>query len=47
MKQAQNGEPFSVRDIEVDEPTDEEDGTIVVIRELNVNRQTLTKLSHM
>ncbi len=44
IEQAQNGEPFSVRDIEADEPTDEEDGTIVVIRELNVNRPNIDKV---
>ena len=44
IEQAQNGEPFSVRDIEVDGPTDEEDGTIVGIRELNVNRPNIDKV---
>ena len=44
IERAQDGEPFSVRDIEVDEPTDEEDGTIVVVRELNVKRPNIDKV---
>lgn len=44
IEQAQDGAPFSVRDIEVDEPTDEDDGTIVVIRELNVNRPNIDRV---
>lgn len=38
IEQAQGGDPFSVRDIEADKPTEEDDGTIVVIREFNIKR---------
>ena len=44
IEKAQSGEPFSVRDIEVDQPTDEDDGTIVVIRELNIKRPNVDKV---
>ena len=44
IERAQNGEPFSVRDIEVNEPTVEEDGTIVIIRELNGKRPNIDKV---
>ena len=38
IEQAQDGQPFSVRNIETDQPTDEDDGTVVVIREFNIKR---------
>lgn len=38
IEQAQSGEPFPVRDIAVDEPTDGQDGTVVEIREFNIKR---------
>ena len=44
IEQAQSGEPFSVQDIEVNEPTDEDDGTMVVIRELNIKRPDVDKV---
>ena len=44
IEKAQNGKPFSVRDIEVDQSMDEDDGTMVVIRELNVKRLDVDKV---
>ena len=44
IEQAQSGEPFSVRDIEVNQPTHEDDGTIVVIREFNIKRPNVDKV---
>ena len=44
IEQAQNGEPFSVRDIGVNQPTDEDDGTIVIIREFNIRRPNVDKV---
>ena len=46
IEQAQSGEPFPVRDIEVNQPTDEEDdnGTIVFINELNIKRENVDKV---
>ena len=44
IEQAQGGDPFSVRDIVVNEPTDEDDGTIVLIREFNIKRQNVDKV---
>ena len=44
IEQAQGGDPFSVRDIEVNKPTDEDDGTIVVIREFNIKRPNVDKV---
>ena len=44
IEQPQSGEPFPVRDIEVNQPTDENDGTIVVIRELNIKRPDVDKV---
>ena len=44
IEQAQSGEPFPVRDIEVNQPTDEDDGTIVVIREFNIKRLDIDKV---
>ena len=38
IEKAQSGEPFSVQDIEINEPADGDDGTIVVIREFNIKR---------
>ena len=44
IEQAQSGEPFSVRDIEVNQPTDEDNGTMVVIRELNIKRPDVDRV---
>ena len=44
IEKAQSGEPFSVRDIEVNQSTDEDDGTIVVIREFNIKRPDVDKV---
>ncbi|MDE0686515.1 MAG: ATP-binding protein [Candidatus Poribacteria bacterium] len=44
IERAQNGEPFSVRDIEVNQSTHEDDGTIVIIRELNIKRPNINKV---
>ena len=44
IEHAQNGEPFSVRDIEVNQSTHEDDGTIVIIRELNIKRPNVNKV---
>ena len=44
IEQAQSGEPFPVRDIEVNQPIDEDDGTIVVIREFNIKRLDIDKV---
>ena len=44
IEQAQGGEPFSVRDIEADQPTSEDDGSMVVIRELNIKRLDVDKV---
>lgn len=38
VEEAQSGEPFPVQDKVINEPSDEEDGTIVTIREFNVRR---------
>ena len=44
IEQAQSGEPFPVRDIEENQPTDEDDGTMVVIREFNIKRPDVNKV---
>ncbi len=44
IERAQNGEPFSVRDIEVNQSTHEDDGTIVIIHELNIKRPNIDKV---
>ena len=44
IKQAQSGEPFPVQDVVVNEPTSEEDGTIVEIREFNIKRLNIDKV---
>ncbi len=44
IEQAQSGEPFSVRDIEVNQPTDEDAGTIVVLRDFNIKRPNVDKV---
>ena len=44
IEKARSGEPFSVRDIEVDQRTDVDDGTMVVIRELNIKRPDVDKV---
>ena len=44
IERAQNGEPFSVQDIEVNHSTHEDDGTIVIIRELNIKRSNVDKV---
>lgn len=36
IEQAKNGEPFPVRDVVVNEPTTEDNGTIIEIRDLNI-----------
>jgi hypothetical protein len=41
---AQNGQPFPVRDICVDEATDQEDGTIVEVREFNIAHMDVDKV---
>lgn len=38
IEKAESGEPFAVRDILVNEPTYDEDGTLVEIRDLNIRR---------
>ena len=44
IEKAQSGEPFSVQDIEINEPADGDDGTIVVIREFNIKRLDVDKV---
>ena len=44
IEKAQSGKPFSVRDIEENQPTDGDDGTMVVIRELNIKRPDVDKV---
>ena len=44
IERAQNGEPFSVQDIEVNQSTHEDNGTIVIIRELNITRPNVNKV---
>jgi len=44
IKSAQNGEPFPVRDIVVNESTNEENGTLVEITEFNVKRPDVDKV---
>lgn len=44
IEQARSGDPFPVRDVIVNEATDEEDGTIVEIREFNVGRPNVDKV---
>lgn len=44
IKSAQNGEPFPVRDIVVNKSTDEENGTLVEIRDFNVKRPDVDKV---
>ena len=44
IERAQNGEPFSVQDIEVNQSTHEDDGTIVIIQELNIKRSNVDKV---
>lgn len=44
IEQAQNGEPFPVRDIEVNQPTDEDDGTMAAISNLNIKRLDIDKV---
>ena len=44
IDRAESGEPFPVQDVVVDEPTDEEDGTIVAIRKFNVRRPNVDKV---
>jgi hypothetical protein len=41
---AQNGQPFPVRDVLVDEATDQEDGTIVEIHEFNIGHMDVDKV---
>ena len=41
---ARSGEPFSVQDIEVNQPTHEDNGTIVTIQELNIRRSNIDKV---
>lgn len=44
IESAQSGEPFPVRDVVVNDPTDEDDGTIVTIREFHVRRPNVNKV---
>lgn len=44
IEDATDGAPFPVRDIIVNEPTDESDGTRVVIRDFNIKRQNIDKI---
>ena len=44
VERAEHGAPFPVRDLMVDEPTDEGSGTIVEIRELNIRRPNVDKV---
>ena len=44
IEQAHSGEPFPVRDIVVNEPSDEEDGTVVEIRDFNIRRPNVDKV---
>jgi hypothetical protein len=44
IEDAQSGEPFPVRDVVVDEKTDEEDGTSVTIREFHIRRPNVNKV---
>jgi len=41
IERAQSGEPFSVKDVEVNQQTHEDDGTIIIIQELNVKRSNV------
>ena len=44
IEQAQSGRPFPVRDIVVNEPTGNEDGTIVEIRQFHIRRPDVDKV---
>ncbi len=44
IEKARNGEPFAVRDIEINQRTDEDDGTIVVICKFNLKRLDIDKV---
>lgn len=44
IEQAKNGEPFPVKDVVINEPTDEDDGTIVEIRDFNIRRPNVDKV---
>jgi hypothetical protein len=44
IKLAQSGAPFPVQDILVNEPTDQEDGTVIQIREFNIRRPDVDKV---
>jgi hypothetical protein len=44
IEKARSGKPFSVREIEENQPTDGNDGTTVVIRELNIKRPDVDKV---
>ena len=44
IKKAQNGEPFPVKDVIIDEPTEEENGTTVKISEFNIKRPNVDKV---
>ena len=41
---AESGDPFPVRDVRVDSPTSEDDGTIVTIREFHIRRPNVNKV---
>jgi len=43
IERARSGEPFPVQDVVVDEQTDQEDGTIVEVREFNLRRPNVNK----
>lgn len=44
IEDARNGMPFPVRDIVVDEPTENDDGTVVRITDLNIRRPDVDKV---
>ena len=44
IEQAKNGEPFPVQDIEVNQQVHEDDGTIIIIQELNIKRPNVDQV---
>ena len=44
IEKARSGKPFSVRGIEENQPTDGDDGTTIIIRELNIKRPDVDKV---
>ncbi len=44
IEQAQSGDPFPVQDIKVNQQTHEDDGTIIIIQELNIKHSNVDKV---